>query len=128
MIAHCLFEQSGTFKNEFRKLGIEAYDYDIANDYDETDFIIDLFREIDIAYVGGCSIFERFERGDIVFAFFPCTKFEDQALLCFRGDLAQMSAYSDAQKLEYDLKQHNELHRNYSIITKLVLICIRGGV
>ena len=29
MTVHCLFEQSGTFKNEFRKLGYEAYDYDI---------------------------------------------------------------------------------------------------
>ena len=31
--AHCLFEQSGTFKNEFKKLGIDAYDYDILNDF-----------------------------------------------------------------------------------------------
>lgn len=53
MIAHCLFEQSGTFKNEFKKLGIEAYDYDILNDYGETDYQIDLFSEIDKAYRGG---------------------------------------------------------------------------
>lgn len=46
MIAHCLFEQSGTFKNEFKKLGIEAYDYDIKNDYGETDYEVDLFEEI----------------------------------------------------------------------------------
>lgn len=46
MIAHCLFEQSGTFKNEFKKLGIEAYDYDILNDFGETDYQIDLFAEI----------------------------------------------------------------------------------
>lgn len=46
MIAHCLFEQSGTFKNEFKKLGIEAYDYDILNDYGQTDYQIDLFHEI----------------------------------------------------------------------------------
>lgn len=26
---HCLFEQSGTFKNAFRQLGIPAWDYDI---------------------------------------------------------------------------------------------------
>ena len=26
---HCFFEQSGTFKNEFKKLGYKAYDYDI---------------------------------------------------------------------------------------------------
>ena len=46
MKVHCLFEQSGTFKNEFRKLGIEAEDYDILNDFGQTDHIIDLFAEI----------------------------------------------------------------------------------
>lgn len=46
MKAHCLFEQSGTFKNEFKKLGIEAYDYDILNDFGQTDYQIDLFDEI----------------------------------------------------------------------------------
>lgn len=45
-VAHCLFEQSGTFKNEFRKLEIEAYDYDIQNDYGQTDYQIDLYAEI----------------------------------------------------------------------------------
>lgn len=53
MKAHLLFEQSGTFKNEFRKLGIEAYDYDIRNDFGQTDFQIDLFAEIAKAYEGG---------------------------------------------------------------------------
>lgn len=33
---HCFFEQSGTFKNEFIKLGYKSYDYDIKNDFDET--------------------------------------------------------------------------------------------
>lgn len=46
MIAHCLFEQSGTFKNEFKKLGIDAYDYDILDDFGQTDYKIDLFSEI----------------------------------------------------------------------------------
>ena len=47
---HCLFEQSGTFKNEFKKLGIPAEDYDIQNNFGETDHVIDLFAEIDRAY------------------------------------------------------------------------------
>ena len=47
---HCLFEQSGTFKNEFKKLGIPAEDYDIQNNFRETDHVIDLFAEIDRAY------------------------------------------------------------------------------
>lgn len=46
MNVHCLFEQSGTFKNEFKKLGYEAFDYDIQNDYGQTDFQLDLFAEI----------------------------------------------------------------------------------
>ena len=46
MTVHCLFEQSGTFKNEFKKLGYPAYDYDIQNEFGETDFLIDLFGEI----------------------------------------------------------------------------------
>lgn len=52
MKVHCLFEQSGTFKNEFRKLGINAYDYDIQNEFNQTDYVIDLFKEIR----GGCII------------------------------------------------------------------------
>lgn len=46
MKVHCLFEQSGTFKNEFKKLGVDAEDYDILNDFGETDHVIDLFKEI----------------------------------------------------------------------------------
>lgn len=49
MKVHCLFEQSGTFKNEFIKLGHEAYDYDILNDFGQTDYQVDLFKHI----VGG---------------------------------------------------------------------------
>ena len=47
---HCFFEQSGTFKNEFIKLGIPAEDYDIQNNFGETDHVIDLFNEIDKEY------------------------------------------------------------------------------
>lgn len=49
---HCLFEQSGTFKKEFIKMGIPAEDYDIQNNFGETDHQIDLFREIETAYGG----------------------------------------------------------------------------
>lgn len=52
----CLFEQSGVFKNEFKKLGYEAYDYDIQNNFGETDYQIDIFSEIEKAYEGGARI------------------------------------------------------------------------
>ena len=50
---HCFFEQSGTFKNAFIGQGIPAEDYDIQNNFGETDHVIDLFAEIDRAYEGG---------------------------------------------------------------------------
>lgn len=52
---HCFFEQSGTFKNEFIKLGIPAEDYDIQDNFGETDHVIDLFAEIENAYRGGAK-------------------------------------------------------------------------
>ena len=48
--AWCLFEQSGTFKNEFLKLGIPAVDVDIQNNFNQTDYVLDLFAEIDKEY------------------------------------------------------------------------------
>ena len=50
---YCLFEQSGVFKNEFIKLGIFAEDFDIQNNFGQTDCVVDLFKEIDDAYMGG---------------------------------------------------------------------------
>lgn len=60
---HCFFEQSGTFKNEFKKLGFKAYDYDILNDFGETDYVIDLYNEIEKAYLELPSIFDKFGGG-----------------------------------------------------------------
>lgn len=125
---HCLFEQSGTFKNEFKKLGYTAYDYDILNDFNETDFQIDLFFEIELAYEGKKSIFDKINTNDLVFAFFPCTRFETQILLHFRGDSIQQKNCSDLQKLEKDLQLHNELHYFYSLITKLAIICLKRNI
>ena len=127
--AHCLFEQSGTFKNEFKKLGINAYDYDILNDFGETDFQIDLFSEIEKAYEGGeRSLFDNFTKDDIIFAFFPCTRFENQAELLFRGTMSSIKKWSDEKKLEYDLKLHKELSKLYELVTKMTIICLRKGL
>lgn len=56
---HCFFEQSGTFKREFIKLGIPAEDYDIQNNFGETDHQDDLFRAIEDAYDGKPSLFDQ---------------------------------------------------------------------
>ena len=60
---HCFFEQSGTFKNEFIKLGIPAEDYDIQNNFGETDHTDDLFKAIEDAYNGKPSLFDQIRGG-----------------------------------------------------------------
>lgn len=71
-----MFEQSGTFKNEFRKLGYDAFDYDIQNNFGQTDFQIDLFKEIENAYDRIESVFDNITKDDLIMAFFPCIYFE----------------------------------------------------
>lgn len=72
---HCFFEQSGTFKKEFIKLGIPAEDYDIQNNFGETDHVIDLFAEIENGYDGKPSLFDNISKDDLIIAFFPCIYF-----------------------------------------------------
>lgn len=74
---HLMFEQSGVFKNEFKKLGYEASDWDIQNNFGQTDHVIDLFAEIETAYGGGISVFDNITKDDLIMAFFPCIYFCD---------------------------------------------------
>lgn len=125
---HCFFEQSGTFKNEFRKLGIDADDYDIQNDFEETEHVIDLFAEIERAFDGQASIFDTIDaENDLIMAFFPCVRFEDQIVLHFKGTMNTFVNYTDEQKCLYDIKLMSELARLYILLNKLYIVCIRGG-
>lgn len=73
--AHCLFEQSGTFKREFIRLGIPAEDYDILNEFGETDHIVDLFGEIDLAFEGGAVRIRRDRSERVNIRVFPVRVF-----------------------------------------------------
>lgn len=92
---HCFFEQSGTFKREFIKLGIQAEDYDIQDNFGETDHMIDLFAEIECAYRGGQSVFDSISYDDLIMAFFPCIYFSDMSQI-----LHTWGAYPGKNKME----------------------------
>lgn len=81
---HCFFEQSGTFKNEFIKLGYPAEDYDIQNNFGETNHVVDLFKAIEDAYEGKPSLFDNIGGGDLILAFFPCIYFCETSQCAFR--------------------------------------------
>lgn len=128
MIAHCLFEQSGTFKNEFKKLGYEAYDYDIQNEFGETDYVIDLFAEIENCYDYKPSIFDNISTDDLILAFFPCIRFENQIMLAFRGQSHGMEKWDYERKMEHDMKLLEEVKAMYDLVNKLFIVCIRKGL
>lgn len=108
MKLHCLFEQSGTFKNEFKKLtGGMAFDYDILNQFGETDYQIDLFKEIENAYEEKPSVFDSIEKDDFVLAFFPCTKFQEKLAVNARGENFGMKDWSVEKKTIHSLKMMN---------------------
>ena len=123
----CLFEQSGTFKNAFRALGISAEDYDILDDFGQTDHKIDLFEEIEKAYDGKPSLFDNLGESDLCLAFFPCTRFQSYNCANFQGKNTGMKLWSTEQKLQYSMTLHEELHHLYILICKLFTISLRGG-
>lgn len=122
---HLLFEQSGTFRDEFHALGYEAKDYDIQNEYGKTDVICDLFCAIRALYEGRESVLDRIESGDFVFAFFPCTQFETQKIMTFSGVHSGMRTWSDMRKVEYCMRMHKELHNYYELFCMLIVLAIR---
>lgn len=128
---HCLFEQSGTFKNEFIKLGIPAEDYDIQNNFNQTDHVIDLFAEIEKAYerrtqnAEVCSIFDTMSSSDIVFAFFPCIYFTGSVNPCyFTLENTNYKNLSTVEKFEKILEREENRHNFYRLLYKLCAVCI----
>lgn len=92
----CLFEQTATFTNIFRKYGHAAYNCDIENKFNSTFFQFDIFDSIQ-------NDFYNFPVNsfDLVFAFFPCTYFSNQNKLLLTGKSFSMSNWSYEKKQDY---------------------------
>lgn len=126
---HCFFEQSGTFKNEFIKLGIPAEDYDIQNNFGETDHIIDLFGEIEKCYAGGGTLFDKITKDDLIVAFFPCIYFTGSVNpRYFTLENLNYRNLSTMEKFEKILERTDKRNEFYKLLYKLCGICIMNGL
>lgn len=126
--AWCFFEQSGTFRDKFRELGIEAVDLDIQNEYGKTDYQIDLFKEIQKAHKGGKSIFDKIDKDDLIFAFFPCTRFTKQAELLFNQVIKQFRNRSDYEKISAAMQAELERKDLFIMFSKMVQVCLQKKI
>lgn len=61
-------------------------------------------------------------------AFFPCTRFEDQILLWFRGEAYQQKNWSDEDKLVKAISLQSELTQLYLLLSKMCIVCIRKNL
>lgn len=125
---HCFFEQSGTFKNEFKKLGYEAEDYDVRDNFGETDHVIDLFKEIEIAHEGKPSIFDRITANDLIMAFFPCIHFCDAKTMVFKGVSIFQKKWSLGKIMDKNIEFAMERERFFILLMKLVSVCSHRGL
>lgn len=125
---HCFFEQSGTFKNEFIKLGIPAEDYDIQNNFGQTDHVIDLFAEIWKGYDGKPSIFDNITKDDLIVAFYPCIYFCEKSQWAFTFANPNYRMLNESQKIEKILERESNRHYFYSLLLKLVGVCERKDI
>lgn len=89
----CLFEQSGTFKNVFKRYGYDAEDIDIQNTYAETDIQCNLFEIIESR-----SIDELLKNYEFCMCFFPCTWFSDFNSMIIAGTQYQMQTMTEEKK------------------------------
>lgn len=127
---HCLFEQSGVFKNQFKELGYEAFDYDIQDHFHETDHVVDLFKAIEDAYDGKPSLFDDITPDDLIMAFFPCIYFCDNNVLYFSGTHINYKHWkmSPEQIVDKVIERENNRHHFYVLLLKLFAVCLRRNI
>ena len=125
---HCFFEQSGTFKNEFKKLGIPAEDYDIQNNFGETDHVTDLFAAIETAYEGGVSLFDKISKEDLIMAFFPCIYFCAPSQMNFTWGCINYRGMTVKQKTDAILERDKKRAYFYGLAIKMFAITQERGL
>lgn len=126
--AHCFFEQSGTFRDEFRKLGIAAKDYDLCNKFGKTDWVGDLFFQIELAFYHEGSIFDFFTKDDLILAFFPCTYFCGHNELFFSGTNYNFRQLTKAEMIDKIIDRARERNNYYIKLLKLCKIVEERGL
>lgn len=125
---HIMFEQSATFKNEFNKLGYNATTYDIENQFNKTDNVVDLFKEIENAYDNKNSIFDNISSDDMIVAFYPCTWFSVQNELIYSKKVYNFRTWNDEKIDKYISKRKKERERVYSILLKFIHVVKRKNI
>lgn len=136
MKVHLFFEQSGTWKRAFANYGITAYDYDIENQFNQTDFQYDLFAEIENEYQNmqtlerpnpASRVFNGISSKDLIIAFYPCTYFCENNMLYFTGQNFNYRDMTKTDVLNDIISRADKQHYFYKTLLKFCYIVEKSG-
>lgn len=131
---HCFFEQSGTWKKAFATFGITAFDYDVENQFNQTDYQMDLFDEINVTYdyltgvhdAGLSLCFRLIEpKTDLIVAFFSCTYFCEVNMMYFTADTVNYRDMSKTDVLPLIMERADKQNDFYKLLLKFCYIVER---
>ena len=125
---HCFFEQSGTFKNEFKKLGYQSFDYDIQNNFNQTDFVVDIFAEIEKAWGGGSSMFDTISSEDLIVAFFPCIYFSATSQMNLYISAVNNRHLQGRKLFETIIKRIENREYFFLLLVKFCAVCVEKNI
>lgn len=114
--------------NEFIKLGMPAEDYDIKNDFSQTDNVIDLFDQIEKAYEGKESVFDNITPDDLTVSFFPCIRFCEASNIHYSFSEWTSRHLSTLEKIEKIIRFQNERTYLFNTLLKMFHIYEKRGL
>ena len=63
-------------------------------------------------------MFDKISQDDLIMAFFPCIRFENQIMLAFRGQAHGMEKWDYRRKMLHDMELLDELKHNYDLVQR----------
>jgi hypothetical protein len=116
-------------------LGFPAEDYDIQNNFGETDNVIDLFNEIDTEYKQQTTnnkqqttVFDMITQDDLIVAFYPCIYFCAMSQMAFYLGYTNYRKLNDIQKIKKILERSDKRKEFFDRLLKFVSVCLSKNI
>ena len=109
-------------------MGIPAEDYDIQDNFGETDHVMDLFAEIENAYDGKQSIFDGIGKDDLIMAFFPCIYFSALSQIAINFGCKNYKNLTTMQKAAAVLERSHNREYFFGLAVKMLSVAMDRGL
>ena len=109
-------------------MGIPAEDYDIQNNFGQTDHTDDLFKAIEDAYEGKPSIFDTITKDDLIMAFFPCIYFCAPSQMNITWGCQNYSKMSTKENTDAILERDKNRAYFYGLAIKMLAVAEMRGL